>query len=78
MISQLTFIDLKRALGQGGCPICRLRAEAEERYLGHVLWENVNDIATRGRFLPSWGYCDRHARLLGRQELRDYHDAMGA
>ncbi len=77
MISQLTLIDLKRALGQKGCPICRLRAEAEERYLGHVLWENVNDLATRARFLPSWGYCGRHARLLARHELKDYHDAMG-
>jgi len=77
MISQLTLIDLKRALGQEGCPICRLQAEAEERYLGHVLWENVNDLATRARFLPSWGYCGRHARLLGHLELKDYRDAMG-
>ena len=77
MISQLTLIDLKRALGQKGCPICRLRAETEERYLGHVLWENINDLATRTRFLPSWGYCVLHARLLGRLELKDYHDAMG-
>jgi hypothetical protein len=77
MISQLTLIDLKRALGQKGCPICRLRKETEERYLGHVLWENINDLATRTRFLPSWGYCALHARLLGRLELKDYHDAMG-
>ena len=77
MISQLTLINLKRALGQRGCPICRLQTETEERYLGHVLWENVNDLATRARFLPSWGYCARHARLLGRLELKDYHDAMG-
>jgi hypothetical protein len=78
MISQLTRIDLKRALAQEGCPICRLRAEAEERYLGHVLWENVNDLATRARFLPSWGYCVRHAGMLGGLELNHYHDAMGS
>jgi hypothetical protein len=77
MISQLTLIDLKRALPQSGCPICRLQTETEERYLGHVLWEYVNDLSTRARFLPSWGYCARHARLLGRLELKDYHDAMG-
>ena len=77
MISQLTLIDLKRALGQRGCPICRLQTETEERYLGHVLWENVNDLATRARFLPSWGYCARHARLLGKLELKEYGDALG-
>jgi hypothetical protein len=52
MISQLTLIDLKRALGQSGCPICRLQKEAEERYLKHLLWEYVNDLPTRTRFLP--------------------------
>jgi hypothetical protein len=65
MLTQVTLIDLKKALGQRGCPICRLQRENEQRYLVHVLWENVNDLATRERFLPSWGYCARHARLLG-------------
>lgn len=77
MISQLVLIDLKRAFGQEGCPICRLQREAEERYIGHLLWEYVNDLSARERFLASWGYCARHARILGRLELRDYHDAMG-
>jgi len=34
-------------------------------------------IPPRARFLPSWGYCARHAGLLGQMELKEYHDAMG-
>ena len=77
MISQLTFIDLKRALRQPGCAVCRLQREAEERYLGHLLWENVNDLSARAPFLASWGYCARHARLIGKLELKGYGDALG-
>lgn len=77
MKSQLTIIDLKEALRQDGCPICRLQRKAEKRYLRNLLWEYVNDLSARSRFLASWGYCAGHARLLGQIELKEFGDAMG-
>ena len=77
MTDDFTRIDLKKALREGGCPICRLRIEAEEHYVRDLLRECVNDVSTRERFLASWGYCARHARLLGLIEVKEFGDGTG-
>ena len=39
-------INLKPALEQSGCPICRIRNMFEERYLSNLLHEYVNDYGS--------------------------------
>jgi hypothetical protein len=61
-----TYHDLRAALEQGGCPICRVLATAVERYLDGVLWELVLDLQIRAEINRARGYCNRHAWMLVR------------
>jgi hypothetical protein len=62
---------------QPGCPICRIRDEAEHKYLYFLLWENVNDGATRMRIIRSLGFCPRHTWQMGRMETHHFGEAFG-
>lgn len=73
----LAMIYLKEALRQPGCPICRCCIEHEERYLRHLLWENVNDLSTRARLVQSLGFCARHAQWMLRVEQEDLGMTLG-
>lgn len=68
---------LQHAMRQPGCPLCRLQQEAEARYLENLLWENVNDPATRAQWAAGLGFCKRHAWQLQRLEARRYGDGLG-
>jgi hypothetical protein len=48
-------------LQQGGCPLCRVREDAAQRFLDAVLWESVNDVGFRARFARGRGFCRRHS-----------------
>jgi hypothetical protein len=54
------------ALGEDGCPLCRLRREAVHRYLDSLLYESVNDVGLRQTLLRSRGFCAEHAWALVR------------
>lgn len=54
------------ALGEGGCPLCALRAAAVDRYLDSLLYEQVNDPDLRRALDRSRGFCREHALLLVR------------
>lgn len=69
--------NLLHAMQQPGCPLCRLQREAERRYLDNLLWENINDPATREQWAAGLGFCDRHAWQLQRLEARRYGDGLG-
>jgi len=69
--------NLKHAMRHPGCPICRLQREAERRYLENLLWENVNDPATREQWVAGMGFCPRHAYALQRLEQQRYGDGLG-
>jgi hypothetical protein len=58
--------DLEVALGQAGCPVCRLLADSADRYLSGVLWEMVLDRIVRAEINEARGYCQQHAWLLDR------------
>ncbi|MGD8624187.1 MAG: DUF6062 family protein [Anaerolineae bacterium] len=58
---------LQEALGQPGCPLCRLLADGADRLLDAVLWEMVNDPALRQELNQARGYCPRHTWLLVRE-----------
>jgi hypothetical protein len=57
----MSFYDLRDALPQPGCAVCRLTALATERYLDGLLWENVNDPGVRGDIRRARGFCHEHA-----------------
>jgi hypothetical protein len=73
----MSFYDLRDALSEPGCPICRLKARAAERYLDGLLWESVNDPGVRAQvrrllsiYEASEGLCLPHFR----QALRCVRD----
>lgn len=53
--------ELLEALGEAGCPICRLGQEVAKRFLDVLLYEGVNDPGLRTELRASRGMCHRHA-----------------
>ena len=76
-VFSLALINLKDALRQSGCPLCRLRLTAETRYLKSLLWEHVNDVGTRIRLTQSLGACGRHARQMLQMEVTGWDMPLG-
>ena len=68
--------NLKAAFEKPGCPICRLRQEAEIAYIQTLLYEYVNDGYTRLGFVRSRGACPWHAWLLQASEQIDWGDGL--
>jgi hypothetical protein len=66
MDTEIHYHEMAEALGQPGCPVCRLVAQSAERYLDSVLWELVNDTDVRSELNQARGYCQQHAWLLVR------------
>lgn len=60
----MSFYDLRDAMAQPGCPVCRLTAAAVEHYLDTLLWENVNDAGARHQIRAARGFCNQHAWQL--------------
>jgi Family of unknown function (DUF6062) len=76
VLYDLTSLQLKDALAQDGCALCRLREYYGRRYLSWFLHEQVNDVATRLKLAQSWGFCAYHAWLLQQLEWERSHDGM--
>ena len=55
------FYDLRDAMAQPGCPVCRLKADAVDRFIDTLLWENVNDPGARRDIRQARGFCHQHA-----------------
>ncbi len=77
MQTDLVTLDLKLAMKEPGCPICRLRQKSEKRYLLGILRENVNDPATRAKISKSLGFCPKHGWQLQHMEEDIWHDGLG-
>jgi hypothetical protein len=73
----LSTISLRLAFREPGCPICRLRQQAERRYLFNLLYENVNDGGTRRHLVRGLGLCPEHAWALQAIEQERWHDGLG-
>jgi hypothetical protein len=67
------YFEVRDALRQPGCPVCRLALGAVWRYLDALAYENVNDYTVREELRRSWGFCNRHAW----QYLEDVRDLLG-
>jgi hypothetical protein len=76
MRMDITRTNLKVAFGKPGCPICRLRAEAERRYVQTLLYEYVNDGDTRLGFMHSQGLCSYHAWFVQANEQLLWDDGL--
>lgn len=66
------YYEVRDALAGTGCPICRLASRAIERFLDHLLYENVNDPGIRHDIRQARGFCNLHA-----WQLRDHRSALG-
>jgi uncharacterized protein DUF6062 len=60
------------ALGQPGCPVCRVTRQAVSAYLEAISYESVNDVSLRERLGRSLGYCAPHG-----QEWLGLKDSLG-
>jgi hypothetical protein len=58
--------DLLRALGLGGCPLCRALDDDEERWIDSFWREGRQSPAARKQFFAAGGFCRDHAWLLHR------------
>jgi hypothetical protein len=64
------YFELRDAIEDSGCPICRLSRRSVIRYLESLSYESVNDFGLRARLRHSRGFCNLHAwQLL--DEVRD-------
>jgi len=66
IVHSCVYVDLQRALGQAGCPVCTLRVEAAERLIDQLLYEKVNDRGLRARLRRARGFCPEHAAAFQR------------
>ncbi len=55
------YFELRDALTEGGCPLCRLGRRAATRTIEMLNYEGVNDPALRRKLAASHGLCHRHA-----------------
>lgn len=67
MERRISFHDVREALAEPGCALCRLRARTTEQVVEALLWEQVNDPAVRRRVRQARGFCHEHAWALVRQ-----------
>lgn len=61
-----TFYDLRDAMKEPGCAVCRLQAIAAERFIAGLIYEKVNDPGLRATMRLSRGFCHDHSWLLDR------------
>ena len=65
--------ELRDALAQPGCAICRLAARTAARQLDIISYESVNDIELRAKLRESRGFCRKHFW----QFLEETRDPLG-
>jgi hypothetical protein len=56
-----TAYEVREALGEAGCAVCRLSLRSVSRLIGSIAYEQVNDIALRQQLRQAGGFCNPHA-----------------
>jgi hypothetical protein len=59
--------DVGRALGESGCPACRMLRAEERRFWFFFLYEGFQDPAADARLRDSAGFCRRHRGQLAQR-----------
>ena len=60
------YYELREALQEPGCALCRLEAVTTERFLDGLLYGQVNDPELRDRIRRARGFCPEHTWQLVR------------
>jgi Family of unknown function (DUF6062) len=68
-----TAFEVRDALGQPGCPVCRLAVRSVGRWLASVAYDQVNDIDLRNELRAARGFCNPHAHRW----LAEVHSVLG-
>jgi hypothetical protein len=68
-----TSFEVREALEQAGCPVCRLALRSVGRWLASVAYEQINDIELRDRLRAARGFCNVHAHRW----LREVGSVLG-
>jgi hypothetical protein len=79
----MTYHEVREALAEPGCAICRLAVKAVSSYLSGMLWESVNDPGARGAIRAARGFCNYHTHVLAEMASSlslaiIYEDLVGA
>ena len=62
----MSFFELRDALAEPGCALCRLKIDSADRFLDTLLWESVNDPERRREIRRAQGFCHEHGWTLVR------------
>ncbi|MBV9583103.1 MAG: hypothetical protein JO057_31335 [Chloroflexi bacterium] len=68
-----TAFEVREALSERGCAVCRLALRSVGRLLRSVAYEQVNDISLRSALRTRGGFCNAHAHAW----LREAHSVLG-
>src|SRR5689334_7480909 len=62
-----TAFEVRDALREPGCAICRLTLRSVGRFLQSVAYEQVNDVEFRTNLRRARGFCNTHAHQWQRE-----------
>ncbi len=68
-----TAFEVRDAMREPGCLVCRLTLRSVARLLQSVAYEQVNDVSLRAQLRKRRGFCTAHAH----QWLREAHNVLG-
>src|ERR1700694_4411303 len=68
-----TAFEVREALDQAGCAVCRLAVRSVDRWLASVAYDQINDIDLRARLRAARGLCNAHAHRW----QREVHSVLG-
>src|SRR5579871_3066716 len=68
-----TAFEVRDAMRESGCLVCRLTLRSVARLLQSVAYEQVNDVSLRAQLRKRRGFCTTHAH----QWLREAHNVLG-
>src|ERR1700724_2809991 len=68
-----TAFEVREALAQAGCPVCRLAVRSVGRWLASVAYDQVNDVDLRTELRAARGFCNVHAHRW----LAEVHSVLG-
>src|ERR1700694_2881225 len=68
-----TAFEVREALDQAGCPVCRLAVRSVDRWLASLAYDQINDVALRTQLRAARGFCNAHAHRW----QREVHSVLG-
>jgi len=68
-----TAFEVREALGEAGCPVCKLAVRSVGRWLASGAYDQGNDVDLRNELRAARGFCNVHAHRW----LADVHSVLG-